>query len=98
MFGCIILPLGKKIMTPSQSHQKKQRVDHINVFATCIWVLPLVHVVTKHTSFSTFTRPFNFLNLGRPCNFPEVYFGLFSAVPITFLPLDCRPKSGHFAF
>jgi hypothetical protein len=22
-------------------------------------------------------RPFNFLNLGTPCNFPEVYFGLF---------------------
>jgi hypothetical protein len=42
-------------------------------------------------------RPFNFLNLGTPCNFPEVYF-VFYVMRITFLPFDCRPKSGPFAF
>jgi hypothetical protein len=46
----------------------------------------------------SYSRPFNCLNFGTPCNFPEVYFGLFSAVQMTFLPFDCRPKSGHFAF
>jgi hypothetical protein len=43
-------------------------------------------------------RPFNFLDLGTPCNFPEGYFGFFSAVQTTYLPFNCRPKSGPFAF
>jgi hypothetical protein len=44
-------------------------------------------------------RPFNFLNLGTPCHFPEVYFGLFSAVRTGFFAIwYYRPKSGHSAF
>jgi hypothetical protein len=47
----------------------------------------VVHPAQKQSG-----RPFNFLNLGTPCNFPEFYFGLFSAVRTTFLSFDCRPK------
>jgi hypothetical protein len=54
--------------------------------------------ISSSASITLGFRPFNFLNLGTPCIFPEVYFGLYSAVWTTFLPFDCRPKSGPFAF